>query len=770
MRIKKKTTTMGRLRDSSPGGGRARQASEAQEAWDEDQAPVKYHPVDRGWSWIIMIGVFVIHFLTTGYLRSFGLLFVEFQKYFQSSSTLTATMSGIQMLAYSLGTFVTMNVLMKHISVKTSCLLGCCMELLSVVGNSLVTDIKQLIFTHGILFGFGQALIYCPAMVILSEYFDRRRPLATVFASGGVSAGGIVMPFLIQYLIDVYGLIGGVLITAGVIFHQAVFISFFTSPSEYSPIAKDDDDGDNVLTNSGDFVSNLGSNAQEKDVKNGHSSVFGNKSAAIRSKTHEKYDHQFSCEAHFQQCQNAQCNKLQATTQDMSQNNIKSNKETTNLLNAHSPHLKLCDNATAHESQTVQQQSNFQPNCTIELKDDSNHLHNTHTWDKNGVNQEALFFPKKVFSQAAETQGETQTYHVVASKDAKSHKSSKQSLLDIDLKKTHHRSKSSLHSAHSFALSENCNRLRHGDVENSRKKPIKGPVHTLGFPSDTLVRALSTSSVDALGSAHPISHHGSSMSVRNRGRGYSVDRPPESDYSRRYLPTGRHSPPPRRTNRLPKCKIPEMVKKPAFWLLAVFFYGGGVASVLSIVFLPPLAQSRGMGASSSSHFLVASAVMEMFGRLVPGLVLYFGYMRPSTVVLPSMVLCGILLQLVTFFNDFTSLICLSCLLGFFTGGFWAMQILVVIEIIGMESLGSAFGFYSIVIGFGVGAGFPLAGAMMDATGSYNIPYNFFGAMYFLASLMMVLVQFTRRPEDADASEHDDNDDDNDESTDDAVSD
>ncbi|RUS79448.1 hypothetical protein EGW08_012789 [Elysia chlorotica] len=683
---------MRRIRDPSPSREVSGKVAGTQGSSD-DSLPDRHHPVDKGWAWIIMIGVFVIHFFTTGYLRSFGLLFVEFQNRFQSSSTITATMSGVQMLAYSLGTFVTMNVLMRFISVKTSCVLGCCLELVSVVGNCLVTDVKQLIFTHGVLFGIGQALMYCPAMVILSEYFDKRRPMATVFATGGVSAGGIAMPFLIRHLVDTYGLIGGVLLTGGAIFQQAVFVSFFTSPSEYGPA-----EGRNSRSPTPTSLEPA-SNGNGKHVHltqfmgdNRISNHRGAYASGSANDTPARYSHQPQ-----------DCTPISQTplAKDDAENIISDN----------------------HFSNSV-----------------------SHECDGKYLGQESSLY-SKMDSAVPEAETESHTLLLVPENSQTVHSDprNKQSMLSAGTNDFLHSSKSSINSALSATHSD-C----HSRSGQDRLKASRTHLHSLGLPSDTLIRAMSTSSVDVLGSARPLSHSSSALSFRRRGRGSSVDRATESYYERRRQLSG-----PRL--RLPRCQMPQMVKGPTFWLVAVYFFGGGLASVLPTVFLPPLAKSRGLDASSSPHFLVVSAVMEMLGRLVPGLVLHFGYMRPSTAVIPSMALCGVLLQMISFFNDFKSLITLSCLIGFFTGSFWAMQVLVVIEIIGMENLGQAFGFYSIVLGFGVGTGFPLAGAMVDATGTYNIPYHFFGAMYLLASLMMVLVQFTRTRHDLEPASHEDDD-------------
>ncbi|GFO33260.1 monocarboxylate transporter 12 [Plakobranchus ocellatus] len=695
---------MNRPRDSLPSRGRESSKDTDTQGSSEVSLPVKYHPIDRGWAWIIMIGVFIIHFLTTGYLRSFGLLFVEFQNRFQSSSTITATMSGVQMLSYSIGTFVTMNFLMKHISVKTSCLMGCVLELLSVASNAVVTDIKHLIFTHGVIFGIGQALIYCPCMVILSEYFDKKRPIATVFATGGVSAGGAIMPYLIRFLIDTYGLVGGVLLLAGVIFQQTVFVSFFTAPTDYMPAVIQDTDS---------------SSSEPSSKTTAHKHILDKTS----SNAAESCDHISNNSTSHSQGDNTD----QSHRDDNYTHNNSVAAKNSLALKDNTLHISYSDSSCpSHDHPSLPSKPGSSPSLA------SNHEHNP----ENGTRQiadktsqgdeQSKFTAITPYPELKVTDSETENHCLLARTKQKSNShtnvtevsnnglnnsqsyhlnGSNNELVDVT------RSKNSLNSTHSATPSKNS--FPRGKTSGACKEKVsKSLMHSLSFPSDTIARAMSTSSVDVLGSAHPMSNTSSTQSVKRRNtRRFSSEtrnRLPESDHVRRY----KFSRP--RTNgrsprfRLPKCMVPEIVKLPAFWLVAVYFCGGGVASVLPIVFLPPMAESRGLEESQASLFLVVSAITEMLGRLVPGLILHFGYMRPSTVGIPSMLSCGVLLQLVVFFTEFKSLLSLSCLIGFFTGSFWAMQVLIVIEIIGMESLGTAFGFYSIVLGFSVGAGFPAA--------------------------------------------------------------
>ena len=81
--------------------------------------------------------------------------------------------------------------------------------------------------------GLGHALLYCPNLFILSQYFNHRRSITTIIASCGGSVGGVVFPWLTRYLLTEYGLQGGLILLSTALLHQLPFILLFTPPEEY---------------------------------------------------------------------------------------------------------------------------------------------------------------------------------------------------------------------------------------------------------------------------------------------------------------------------------------------------------------------------------------------------------------------------------------------------------------------------------------------------------------------------------------------------------
>ena len=71
--------------------------------------------------------------------------------------------------------------------------------------SPLLSQIIPLYLTYGVVFGAGATLTYTPSLAIIGHYFKRHIGLANGLVAAGSSVFSIVMPLLLQILLNKIG-------------------------------------------------------------------------------------------------------------------------------------------------------------------------------------------------------------------------------------------------------------------------------------------------------------------------------------------------------------------------------------------------------------------------------------------------------------------------------------------------------------------------------------------------------------------------------------
>ncbi|XP_062993295.1 monocarboxylate transporter 13-like [Elgaria multicarinata webbii] len=169
---------------------------------------------DGGWGWMVVLAGFVQSALVFGVIRSFGVFFVEFVAYFrESSSTVSWVVSlGVAVLQFAspLG-----SALSARFGARPVVMAGGCLTTLGLLLASFSVTIVHLYLSIGVVAGLGWALVFTPSMATVSHYFERRRTLAMGLAVSGAGISSLLLSPIFQYLVDLYGWRGALLMVAG---------------------------------------------------------------------------------------------------------------------------------------------------------------------------------------------------------------------------------------------------------------------------------------------------------------------------------------------------------------------------------------------------------------------------------------------------------------------------------------------------------------------------------------------------------------------------
>ena len=156
-------------------------------------------------SWIRLISFLCTSMITWGTISIFPVLFVTFLEKFQESRSLTSLIGSLQ--AGLLYTFTVIpGYTIPHCGFRINVVIGCSLMALGFISTIFVTDIYYLYVTIGLFTSLGASFLLTAAdsapLVVFSEW----RSLAAISSGTAASVGFTIMPLVVNYFLETYGL------------------------------------------------------------------------------------------------------------------------------------------------------------------------------------------------------------------------------------------------------------------------------------------------------------------------------------------------------------------------------------------------------------------------------------------------------------------------------------------------------------------------------------------------------------------------------------
>lgn len=76
---------------------------------------------------------------------------------------------------------------------------------IGLFASSFVTHLNLMYLTYSVIFGFGTALAYLPTLVMVGQYFEKRRSLATGIATCGSNTGALSLAIIQEVILKKHG-------------------------------------------------------------------------------------------------------------------------------------------------------------------------------------------------------------------------------------------------------------------------------------------------------------------------------------------------------------------------------------------------------------------------------------------------------------------------------------------------------------------------------------------------------------------------------------
>ncbi|XP_059471974.1 monocarboxylate transporter 9-like isoform X2 [Neocloeon triangulifer] len=200
---------------SAPNNSGSSSSSSTSSSLDEAAAPP-----DGGWGWVVVAASFMVNLIADGITLSFGVIYLDFLDKFDAGKGSTMWIGSLFMamplLCGPIASFAT-----DRYGCRKVTMFGAVLAAAGFVLSSQCNSMLLLLVTFGIA-GFGLALCYVAAVVIVAYWFERRRSLATGISQCGSGIGTFIFAPLTQFLLSKYGWQGTSFILAGCFLNLAV--------------------------------------------------------------------------------------------------------------------------------------------------------------------------------------------------------------------------------------------------------------------------------------------------------------------------------------------------------------------------------------------------------------------------------------------------------------------------------------------------------------------------------------------------------------------
>ncbi|KAL3981924.1 Major Facilitator Superfamily protein [Acanthocheilonema viteae] len=158
-------------------------------------------PPDGGYGWIIVLASFFANLIVDGIIYSIGETLVgiweqDFKTTAMQASIAQSLLTGFYLLAGPLASGLS-NVFGYRLVVMA----GSIMTFTGFILSSIVSSLPLLYITFGIIGGIGFGLVYLPSILIVNEYFEKRRALAMGIAVCGSGIGTTIFSQLFPFLL-----------------------------------------------------------------------------------------------------------------------------------------------------------------------------------------------------------------------------------------------------------------------------------------------------------------------------------------------------------------------------------------------------------------------------------------------------------------------------------------------------------------------------------------------------------------------------------------
>lgn len=173
-----------------------------------------YGPPDGGLrAWMIMIGSFTINGILFSIINTYSLIYLELQKRLTDVGESEVSSKAALVGSLTIGTTFFLSpvagILTDKFGIQITTFVGGAIASGGLFLSSFLSDKVELLYlTYGVMYGLGASLAYTPSLAILGHYFKKYLGLVNGIVTAGSSIFTTLIPYLIEFLLQRFGLEG----------------------------------------------------------------------------------------------------------------------------------------------------------------------------------------------------------------------------------------------------------------------------------------------------------------------------------------------------------------------------------------------------------------------------------------------------------------------------------------------------------------------------------------------------------------------------------
>ena len=184
----------------------------------------------------------------------------------------------------------------------------------------------------------------------------------------------------------------------------------------------------------------------------------------------------------------------------------------------------------------------------------------------------------------------------------------------------------------------------------------------------------------------------------------------------------------------------ELLQNNLFLLIGISNVFGMLGFYVPFVYLPNMAALRGIPTEDANFLLSIIGISNTIGRVAAGWLSDFPWVNSLGMTNAAIFLSGLCVFVLPFCESYASYVVVALLFGLFVAAYISLTSIVLVDLLGLDNLTSAFGLLVLFRGVSSMVGPPVAGSVYDATQSYDASFYMAGVFLMIAAVVSVSAQ------------------------------